>query len=341
MSRLADDCMERVLRGERLYIHCWGGHGRTGTLVATMLGRLYNLPYTTAIRYCQAFHDSRMYPQGVRSPQTPVQRAQVCCPPARCDTAALRAKAEPAIPLLYVQFPTPPFPSPNTGAPPARRPISRDFVAAHRRSGSGVLNTAAADVGGDRLRCTCEVLVIVRRRRRRQCEERRIRLYPCATDKAEQRGLIRQGFRSGVGITYAWEVRRGTKSPSFPELTFSACNCVRVLTSQSGVLPCLFPPLRPGVSITPNRYGPPSRSIGESPMRGSSGDVRSSYGALLRQQQGASSVGSLPQSSSSSSIDRLSAGFSKLQGPGGGGATAGALSKGGASGGPYSLSAQR
>ena len=114
-----------------------------------------------------------------------------------------------------------------------------------------------------------------------------------------------------------------------------------MLTSQSGVLPCLFPPLRPGVSITPNRYGPPSRSIGESPMRGSSGDVRSSYGALLRQQQGASSVGSLPQSSSSSSIDRLSAGFSKLQGPGGGGATAGALSKGGASGGPYSLSAQR
>ena len=75
-------------------------------------------------------------------------------------------------------------------------------------------------------------------------------------------------------------------------------------------------------------------------MRGSSGDLRSSYGALLRQQQqqqGASSVGSLPQSSSSSSIDRLSAGFSKLQGPG----AAGALSKGGASGGPYSLSAQR
>ena len=77
MSRLADDCCERVLRGERLYVHCWGGHGRTGTLIATMLGRLYNLPYTTAIRYCQAFHDSRVYPQGVRSPQTPVQRAQV------------------------------------------------------------------------------------------------------------------------------------------------------------------------------------------------------------------------------------------------------------------------
>eukprot|EP00798_Chlamydomonas_sp_ICE-L_P003469 gene3469-13530_t len=77
MNRLAEDCIERVFNGENLYIHCWGGHGRTGTLVATMLGRMYNLPYTSAIRYCQAFHDSRIYPQGVRSPQTPVQRAQV------------------------------------------------------------------------------------------------------------------------------------------------------------------------------------------------------------------------------------------------------------------------
>lgn len=77
MNRLVDDCCERVLKGEKLYIHCWGGHGRTGTLVAVMLGRLYNLPYTTALRYTQAFHDSRVYPQGVRSPQTPVQRAQV------------------------------------------------------------------------------------------------------------------------------------------------------------------------------------------------------------------------------------------------------------------------
>ena len=33
ISRLADDCCARVLAGQRLYIHCWGGHGRTGTLV--------------------------------------------------------------------------------------------------------------------------------------------------------------------------------------------------------------------------------------------------------------------------------------------------------------------
>jgi hypothetical protein len=49
----------------------------TGTLVAVMLSRLYGLSYTHALRHTQAYHDSRVYPQGVRSPQTAVQRAQV------------------------------------------------------------------------------------------------------------------------------------------------------------------------------------------------------------------------------------------------------------------------
>jgi hypothetical protein len=42
-----------------------------------MLGRLYDLPASAALRLTQAYHDSRIYPQGVRSPQTTVQRAQV------------------------------------------------------------------------------------------------------------------------------------------------------------------------------------------------------------------------------------------------------------------------
>ncbi|PSC76737.1 MAP kinase phosphatase 6 [Micractinium conductrix] len=77
LSRLADDCCTRILRGERLYVHCWGGHGRTGTLIAVMLGRMYGLTCAAALRYTQAFHDSRKYPQGVRSPQTTPQVAQV------------------------------------------------------------------------------------------------------------------------------------------------------------------------------------------------------------------------------------------------------------------------
>lgn len=55
----------------------WGGHGRTGTLLAVMLGRLYGVTCAAALRFTQAFHDSRKFPQGVRSPQTNPQVQQV------------------------------------------------------------------------------------------------------------------------------------------------------------------------------------------------------------------------------------------------------------------------
>ena len=77
IHRLASDCCDRVLRGEKLYIHCWGGHGRTGTLVSIVVGRLYGLKCGKALKFCQMCHDSRLYPQSVRSPQTVVQRSQV------------------------------------------------------------------------------------------------------------------------------------------------------------------------------------------------------------------------------------------------------------------------
>jgi len=77
ISRLADDCCQRILDGERLYIHCWGGHGRTGTLVAIILARLYGLSTAQALGYTQAMHDVRRCPQGVGSPQTKIQVEQV------------------------------------------------------------------------------------------------------------------------------------------------------------------------------------------------------------------------------------------------------------------------
>ena len=45
--------------------------------VALMLAKLYGLNCTDALKYTQAFHDSRRYPQNVRSPQTAIQRTQV------------------------------------------------------------------------------------------------------------------------------------------------------------------------------------------------------------------------------------------------------------------------
>jgi len=46
-----------------------GGHGRTGTLAAVVLSRLYGLSADEALVYTQALHDVRRNPQGVRSPQ--------------------------------------------------------------------------------------------------------------------------------------------------------------------------------------------------------------------------------------------------------------------------------
>jgi protein-tyrosine phosphatase len=77
MSDLADDCCQRVLNGQRLYIHCWGGHGRTGTLVAIMLSRLYGLTGLDALHYTQKMHDVRISSQNTASPQTRSQILQV------------------------------------------------------------------------------------------------------------------------------------------------------------------------------------------------------------------------------------------------------------------------
>ena len=42
-----------------------------------MLAKLYGLSCGEALKYTQAFHDARRYPQNVRSPQTAIQRTQV------------------------------------------------------------------------------------------------------------------------------------------------------------------------------------------------------------------------------------------------------------------------
>jgi protein-tyrosine phosphatase len=41
--RLAQSLVARLHRGERLYVHCWGGHGRTGTVICIMLHLMYGV----------------------------------------------------------------------------------------------------------------------------------------------------------------------------------------------------------------------------------------------------------------------------------------------------------
>lgn len=76
--------VERISKSqEALYIHCWGGHGRTGVLAAILIGLLYGLTGDEALAHIHKVHALRLdyfdrvssspYP----SPQTDEQKAQV------------------------------------------------------------------------------------------------------------------------------------------------------------------------------------------------------------------------------------------------------------------------
>jgi len=74
---LAVNLVLRLARKEVLYLHCWGGHGRTGSLVCIMLHLMYGLSAKDAMERCQFVHDLRRVPMEVASPQKPSQRNQV------------------------------------------------------------------------------------------------------------------------------------------------------------------------------------------------------------------------------------------------------------------------
>ena len=62
---------------EVVYLHCWGGHGRAGTVVCLLLHFLYDQDAASAMMRCQFVHDLRRVPIVVGSPQTQTQRDQV------------------------------------------------------------------------------------------------------------------------------------------------------------------------------------------------------------------------------------------------------------------------
>jgi hypothetical protein len=77
VETLVEALLEDVRAGRKLYVHCWGGHGRAGIIVCLLLARLYGLPAKEAFKRVQKYHDCRVEPQQCRSPQTIVQRDQV------------------------------------------------------------------------------------------------------------------------------------------------------------------------------------------------------------------------------------------------------------------------
>jgi hypothetical protein len=77
MEALVCDLLDDLKAGRVLYLHCWGGHGRTGIVACLLLAVLYGLPVSDAFKRVQGYHDARIEPQGVKSPSTVVQRSQV------------------------------------------------------------------------------------------------------------------------------------------------------------------------------------------------------------------------------------------------------------------------
>lgn len=79
---LVEKILAFLRAGEVVYIHCYGGHGRTGIFASVLLGRIHGIDAEKALQLCKLYHDCRPDVEGISaksvpSPQTHDQRAQV------------------------------------------------------------------------------------------------------------------------------------------------------------------------------------------------------------------------------------------------------------------------
>jgi hypothetical protein len=68
--------VDRLTQGRTVYVHCWGGHGRTGTLLAALLVKVWGLTVDQARRYFMAAHDTRDVATGGGNPSWPGTHCQ-------------------------------------------------------------------------------------------------------------------------------------------------------------------------------------------------------------------------------------------------------------------------
>jgi alanine transaminase len=73
---LVADILARLQAGQRLYVHCWAGRGRTGTVASVLLAALYGVSADEALERVQRAFDTRR-DDDRRSPETPEQLAYV------------------------------------------------------------------------------------------------------------------------------------------------------------------------------------------------------------------------------------------------------------------------
>lgn len=73
-ARIVSDLLQAKLDGRTVYLHCWGGHGRTGTIVGCLL-RQMGMTYMDALSHIEKTRRGSVYLSREPSPQTEEQRA--------------------------------------------------------------------------------------------------------------------------------------------------------------------------------------------------------------------------------------------------------------------------
>jgi protein tyrosine/serine phosphatase len=64
-------------KGEKVYLHCWGGHSRTGTVICMLLARMFKLPFEKALKLTYQLHKKRLVQSGGHSKKQVLSNAQL------------------------------------------------------------------------------------------------------------------------------------------------------------------------------------------------------------------------------------------------------------------------
>ena len=64
-------------QGKKIYVHCHGGHGRSGTLACVLLSQVEGLRHSDAVSKANIQHRTRTYKPEIRIPQCSGQQTQV------------------------------------------------------------------------------------------------------------------------------------------------------------------------------------------------------------------------------------------------------------------------
>lgn len=75
LKAFVKELQARLENGEALYVHCWGGRGRAGTVGAVLLASAYGLSADEALERVQRAYSCRQDPERSKSPETDEQFA--------------------------------------------------------------------------------------------------------------------------------------------------------------------------------------------------------------------------------------------------------------------------